>query len=148
MKCTILMFILNFIVLSLVSQDRTLKFDSIQKLYYKTDGKDSIFFDKAPPNVVLIERNAPTFIGNKEKFIKDNLVYPEEAKNNKMEGYVNIYCPIDSHGVPTKMVVMYASSPLFENEAKRIVSMMRWRWDEHEPYKEHWAEHIKIVFKP
>ncbi|MBK6821311.1 MAG: energy transducer TonB [Bacteroidetes bacterium] len=147
MKLTLLILVFNLIVILGIAQHRAIKYDSIQKLYYKTDGKDSIFFDTPPPNVVLLERNPPVFIGNMERFIKDNLVYPEEASKRNLEGYVNLYCPIDSNGVPSKIVVMYASSPLFENEAKRIVSLMRWRWDKHEPYKEHWAEHLKIVFQ-
>jgi hypothetical protein len=116
-------------------------------LSYSKDGKDSIYFDPPPHNVVLMDRARPVFIGNMEDFIKENLVYPVEAKKRKIEGYVNIYCPIDSNGIPTKIFVMYTSSPLFEKEAERIVSLMRWKWDNNDFFKEHWVENIKIIFK-
>jgi len=116
-------------------------------LSYKTDGKDTIYFDPPPPNAVIMDRIHPVFVGTMEEFIKENLVYPEEAKRRKLEGYVNIYCQIDSIGVPAKILVMYASSALFEKEAERVVRLMRWKWNEKEPFKEYWAEHIKIIFK-
>lgn len=148
MKIIQLILVFNFIAISVFSQLAGMKYDSVQKMYYKQNGKDTVFVEMTPfENTVFIERKAPVFIGNMEKFMKENLVYPEEARKMQLEGYVDVYCPIDSNGIPMKIFVMYTTSPLFEKEAERIVRLMRWRWDESEIFKEYWAEQIRVVFK-
>lgn len=124
-----------------------MSYDSVQKLSYRIEGKDTIYYDTPASNEVLMDRISPVFVGNMKDFIKDNLVYPEEARKRKLEGYVNLYCPIDSNGIPTNVLVLYSSSPLFDKEAERIVRLMRWKWDKRETFKEKWAEHVQIVFK-
>lgn len=132
------------------AQRSALKYDSLTKMFIKIKDKDTTYFEipaHTPGNVVLLDRIDPVFRGNKKEFIASNLRYPEEARKKKLEGYVLIDCPLDTNGTPENMMVIYASSPLFEAEALRLAGMMRWQWDEMETFRKLWRERVRIDFK-
>lgn len=85
MKITLLFLVFNFIVILAFSQDHTMKYDSIQKLYLKVDGKDTMYFETPSPNSVVIDRIPPIFIGNMEKFIKENYDSPQRYQLRKLD---------------------------------------------------------------
>ena len=99
MKYLILFLAFQFMVVTVYSQHQTIQQDTLQKIAYQMEGKDALYYDTPPPKVHLLNRIPPVFVGNMEQFLKDNLIYPEEAEKRKLEGYVTISCQIDSLGV-------------------------------------------------
>jgi TonB family protein len=57
-------------------------------------------------------------------WIYKNLKYPPEASKQKIEGSVKVRFYIDTKGKTQEIVVIKSDNPLFDNEAKRIISIM------------------------
>ena len=77
------------------------------------------------PFVVVEEM--PEFPGGESamsSWIYKNLKYPPEARNQKLEGSVRLRFLIDKKGKIQEIVVRNSDNPLFDNEAKRIISIM------------------------
>lgn len=72
------------------------------------------------------------FVGGKEalnKYIKENLIYPEQAKRNRVEGYYKIVLAIDDKGKPifSDFLVEMKNCGECEEEALRLINRMpRW----------------------
>jgi hypothetical protein len=72
------------------------------------------------------------FVGGKEalnKYIKENLVYPEQAKKDQIEGYFKIALAIDDKGKPifSDFLVEMKNCEECEAEALRLINRMpRW----------------------
>lgn len=58
------------------------------------------------------------------KFIRDNLVYPDYAKEVGIEGRVFVQFVVEKEGSLTNLVVLRGVSPELDNEAKRIIRVM------------------------
>ncbi len=82
----------------------------------KTNG-DEVF------GYVMVEQ-APEFNGNLKKYISENLKYPPEVKNEKIEGRVIVQFLIDSLGKIKNVKVLRPLHPLLDAEAIRIVKEM------------------------
>jgi TonB family protein len=71
--------------------------------------------------------STPAFYpGGDEKlyaFIQKNLVYPDSAKNNNIEGVVYVKFIIDTLGKVNQPIIMRSANPLLDNEALRVVAM-------------------------
>lgn len=72
------------------------------------------------------------FVGGKEalnKYIKENLIYPEQAKKQGIEGYFKIALAIDDKGKPifSDFLVEMENCEECETEALRLINRMpRW----------------------
>jgi hypothetical protein len=72
------------------------------------------------------------FVGGKEalnKYLKDNLVYPEQAKKDHIEGYFKIALAIDDKGKPifSDFLTEMKNCEECETEALRLINRMpRW----------------------
>lgn len=72
------------------------------------------------------------FVGGKEalnKYIKENLIYPEQAKKDQIEGYFKIALAIDDKGKPifSDFLVEMKNCEECEAEALRLINRMpRW----------------------
>ncbi|MBU3814923.1 MAG: TonB family protein [Candidatus Bacteroides intestinipullorum] len=97
-----------------VPQD-TVKADGLQ-------GKNSTVYD-------MVEQ-APEFPGGPQammQFIKDNLKYPQIAKENGIQGRVILQFVVDETGQVTDPKVLHSIDPSLDTEAIRLVlSMPRW----------------------
>jgi len=68
------------------------------------------------------------------KFIQENLVYPQEAKEQKIEGYVMISFVVQKNGELTNFKVVKSLHPLLDAEALRVVKLMP-KWEPAWQYK-------------
>jgi protein TonB len=71
----------------------------------------------------------PTFPGGKVaylQFINENIVYPELALNNKVEGYVYIVYTVDNIGEITDVEVTKGIGYGCDEEAVRVIRMMKY----------------------
>lgn len=60
-----------------------------------------------------------------DKFISENLQYPEEALKNKVEGTVSIEIDIDVFGKVTASRILHGIGHGCDEEAKRLVSLLQ-----------------------
>ncbi len=63
--------------------------------------------------------------GAYRKFIKDNLRYPKEAKEKKIEGVVFLKYTIDHKGSVTEVQVVKGIGHGCDKEAKRIIKLLK-----------------------
>ncbi|HIY88456.1 MAG TPA: TonB family protein [Candidatus Bacteroides pullicola] len=94
-----------------------------QPIEFKLDGKNT-------SEVYDMVAEAPQFPGGSKammQFIEDNLNYPQEAKDKKIEGRVILQLVVDETGQVTDPKVMRGIDPLLDAEAIRVVKAMpRW----------------------
>ncbi|MDR3704326.1 MAG: TonB family protein [Paludibacteraceae bacterium] len=72
-------------------------------------------------------KKAPQYKGGKEamsKFIYQNMQYPEDAKEQKIEGDVELQFYVDVDGSVTNVQVVKKVSPSIDAEAIRVVKSM------------------------
>lgn len=85
-----------------------------------------------PPaeEVFDVVEDEPTYPGGEEAmiaFIKENVIYPEEAITNNEEGKVYVRFVIEKDGSVTNVKVVRGVSPSLDAEAIRLVaSMPKW----------------------
>jgi TonB family protein len=61
------------------------------------------------------------------KFIAENTIYPEEAKQNKIQGKVYVKFVIDTEGAVTNVEVVKGVAPILDQEAVRVIKLLpRW----------------------
>lgn len=68
-----------------------------------------------------------TFPGGKDawkEYIKNNLIYPEEAKESGKKGIVRVQYRIDQDGYVSNILVNETLDPLLDREAMRVIAMM------------------------
>lgn len=73
----------------------------------------------------------PEFVGGNSgllKYLKDNIVYPKYARENRIEGRVVISFIIGKDGYISLPEVVRSVSPDLDDEAVRVVSMMTNKW--------------------
>lgn len=87
------------------------------------------------PDVYLIVEEEPEYVGGIEamlKFIKDNVNYPEKAKNNNIHGKVFVGFIIERDGSLSNIKVIRGITPECDAEAVRIISTMpKWQPGKH-----------------
>ncbi len=57
-------------------------------------------------------------------FIKKNMVYPQEARENEMQAKIYVKFLIDKNGILKNPMVLNKSDKIFENEAIRIIKKL------------------------
>jgi periplasmic protein TonB len=77
--------------------------------------------------VYTIVENMPEFSGGDAamlNFIKDNIVYPDKAKENKIQGRVYVNFVVDEAGRVTSAKILRGIGGGCDEEALRVVNMM------------------------
>jgi len=73
------------------------------------------------------DEQEPAYPGGDEAmqaFIKENITYPEEAKNNKEQGRVFVKFFVEKDGSITEISIVRGVSPSLDAEAIRIIELM------------------------
>lgn len=105
--------------------------------------------DEPPVESTIIELNEvhyyvdqmPEFIGNMNKFISENLRYPQIAVENRTQGTVGISFVVEKDGSVGEVKVLGSVPDGCTEEAVRVISMMpRWK-----PGKNH-GELVRVMF--
>jgi len=71
----------------------------------------------------------PTFLGGKEayqQFIRDNIVYPEQAISNKVEGSVHMVYTVNNLGEIVDVEVTKGIGSGCDEEAIRVIRLMKY----------------------
>lgn len=94
----------------------------------------AFFFNRFSNLIMKKSRKPESFIrpprypgGNKamDIFIRDNLVYPEEAMKNRVEGTVSVETEIDVYGKITHAKVKHGIGYGCDEEALRLVKLLQ-----------------------
>ena len=78
-------------------------------------------------NQFVVVEEMPEFPGGNEamkSYIFQNLKYPVEAAQKKIEGRVVVRFLIDKKGKPGDLTILKSDNSIFDNEAKRVISCM------------------------
>jgi protein TonB len=83
--------------------------------------------EEAPVEVFVVVEEMPTFPGGDTelmKFINSNIVYPEIAKENNIQGRVILRFCVTYKGAVDQISVLKSVDPALDNEAKRVIAML------------------------
>jgi protein TonB len=83
--------------------------------------------EEAPVEVFVVVEEMPTFPGGDTelmKFINSNIVYPEIAKENNIQGRVILRFCVTYKGAVDQISVIKSVDPALDNEAKRVIAML------------------------
>ena len=81
--------------------------------------------------VGLITETLPEYPGGEEarmKFLKENLIYPQEAKEKKIAGRVFVSFIVETDGSLSNFEVVRGVHPLLDAEALRVAKLMPNNW--------------------
>jgi len=87
----------------------------------------STLYAQQEEEVFHVVETQPEYPGGENamlKFIKDNLVYPESAKKNGVEGVVYVNFIIEKDGSISNVKVLRGISAECDNEIIRVVNLM------------------------
>lgn len=79
---------------------------------------------KAPKKVFTVVEEMPTFNGNLNQWLAENMKYPSEAVKNKEQGRVIVQFIVSKEGEVMEPKIIRSVSPLLDKEALRVVSSM------------------------
>lgn len=79
---------------------------------------------KAPNQVYTVAEVMPTFKGNLNKWLSENLRYPKDAVSRKEQGRVMVRFIVTDKGEVIKPEIVRSVSPSLDKEALRVVSKM------------------------
>jgi len=94
---------------------------------FSYSNQDTIKSDEDEMLFGLIEETYPEYPGGDEarmKFLKENLIYPQETKEKKIAGRVFVSFVVEIDGSLTNFEVVRGVHPLLDAEALRVVKMM------------------------
>jgi protein TonB len=83
--------------------------------------------EEAPVEVFVVVEEMPTFPGGDAelmKFINSNIVYPEIAKENNIQGRVILRFCVTYKGAVDQVTVLKQVDPALDNEAIRVIKML------------------------
>ena len=139
----------GFEVIEEVAPEAEITLDSL-KTYacaslYESTKNDSLVDDDYVG--IIIEPEAyPEFKGGQEalrKYLEENLVYPEKARKDSIEGKVIVSFVVEMDGSLTEIEILKSVNPLLDQEAIRVVRQMP-KW---EPGDEREKMALPITFK-
>jgi|GEM_PF-755304 len=102
--------------------------------------------DKNPKNL-LTKAHYPGGKRAMDKFVKDNMQYPLEAIEKKLEGDVELSYRVGSHGKVLDVKVLKGLSKEFDKEAKRLVKLLRFKPQTNKKIKTYHNLSITIHFR-
>ena len=79
---------------------------------------------KAPNQVYTVAEVMPTFKGNLNKWLSENLRYPKDAVSRKEQGRVMVRFIVTDKGEVIQPEIVRSVSPSLDKEALRVVSNM------------------------
>jgi protein TonB len=79
--------------------------------------------------------------------IQDKVVYPEEAKNKKIEGKVFVLAFVDEKGDVVNAEVIKSANPILDSAAVKAVRQVKFEPGKHEGKKVKVQVTVPIVFK-
>lgn len=79
---------------------------------------------KAPKKVSTVVEEMPTFNGNLNQWLAENMKYPSEAVKNKEQGHVVVQFIISEEGEVMEPKIIRSVSPSLDKEALRVLSSM------------------------
>jgi Ca-activated chloride channel family protein len=86
--------------------------------------KEEIVYEPEVSSAEMVEIQ-PIFLGGDlqtfKKYIEEHLVYPEEARKNKISGRVFVQFVVDEQGKITEVKLVRGVNELLDNEAIRII---------------------------
>ena len=77
-----------------------------------------------PKKVYTVVEEMPTFNGNLNQWLAENMKYPSEAVKNKEQGHVVVQFIISEEGEVMEPKIIRSVSPSLDKEALRVVSSM------------------------
>jgi protein TonB len=77
-----------------------------------------------PDKVYTIVQTKPEFPGNINKYLADNIVYPNDAKANNIQGTVYVTFVVEKDGSVSGVKVLRGVATSLDNESVRVVSAM------------------------
>lgn len=90
--------------------------------------QDSIDISKVVFEVVEVMPEFPGGIGALMKYLGENIKYPAEAKEKKIQGRVNVAFIVNQDGSISDTKIIRGASPLLDAEALRVIgSMPKWK---------------------
>ena len=92
---------------------------------YKPEDNIAIIEEEPIPFQLLEEK--PSFQGGDvnqfSKWVRENLIYPETAKENGVQGRVTVQARINSDGSLSDIRVLRGCNPELDKEAVRVISL-------------------------
>lgn len=92
----------------------------------------------------------PQYPGGKEafnKFLRENLKYPEEALKNNIEGDVHLSFDIDYDGTVYNVKILHGLGYGCDEEAVRLIKMLKYEKAKNRGVKVRASKKIKIPFR-
>ncbi len=87
--------------------------------------------EEAPVDIFVIVEEMPAYPGGEDammKYINSNIVYPEVAKENNIQGTVTLSFVVNYKGVVDNVKLIKGVDPSLDNEAIRVVkSIPQWK---------------------
>ena len=91
----------------------------------RKDSVDTIkVVNETPVKIICCIPPMPSFPGNIQQFLSDNLVWPAGRKNKKVEGKVIVKFYIERDGTCSQFKILRSLSPAFDTEALRVLKLM------------------------
>lgn len=90
-------------------------------------GSDNVIQDNTPQEIFTIVEEQPTFGGGEEarqKFLSDNIKYPDLARENGIQGTVYVTFVVEPDGSISNVQVLKGIGAGCDEEAMRVVKMM------------------------
>jgi protein TonB len=92
-----------------------------------TEVREEVKEEEAPTEVFVVVEEMPSFPGGDTelmKFINSNIVYPELAKENNIQGRVILRFCVTYKGSVDQVQVLKPIDPALDNEAIRVIKML------------------------
>jgi len=92
-----------------------------------TEVQEEVKEEEAPVEVFVVVEEMPAFPGGDTelmKFINSNIVYPEIAKENNIQGRVILRFCVTYKGAVDQISVLKSVDPSLDSEAKRVIAML------------------------
>lgn len=83
--------------------------------------------EEAPVEVFVVVEEMPTFPGGEialMKFINSNIIYPDIAKENNIQGRVILKFCVTYKGTVDQVTILKGVDPALDNEAIRVIKML------------------------
>jgi periplasmic protein TonB len=102
----------------------TVKNEDVQVV---TQVQEEVKEEEAPTQVFVVVEEMPTFPGGEGelmKFINSNIVYPDIAKENNIQGRVILRFCVTYKGAVDQVTILKGVDPALDNEAIRVIKML------------------------
>ena len=98
-----------------------------EEVTVQAEVQEEVKEEEAPVEVFVVVEEMPTFPGGETelmKFINGNIVYPEIAKENNIQGRVILRFCVTYKGAVDQVQILKQVDPALDNEAIRVIKML------------------------